>query len=491
MSAAREWAMRTGHLTILASLSLGACGGDDDVMMTADGGRTEGDGGGGEVDSGEPDAGTPPSFAPFVYRYNEEDDETVSAILPLPGGDLLLAGTVTDIRLGREAILARVAGLGDSAGQVMWQTKISTEVSDVPLAILPWGEAQYGVLVVTGTRAGGITENDLLVHVFDEDGGAVEQVVWSAPDQSLNPKAAFPTEDGAIVVGDIRPEGLSQTSGWVGRLRRDGSVAWGFQIGGDRGDTFSSVAEAGGLFVALGGTFSVGDVFDQDLFLVAFDAEGAVQWQQAIGTDELEVDGHVVGLADGSFLVYGHSGKDAQMDKDLVLIRVGADGAIQSQTRIGTEGGEDTAGDAVALPGGGFALTASRRSETSIDGVLLLADAEGTVQTQRFFSEEGAFMSLRRLAATEDGIFGAGFIEDNTGMENSELDWYLVATSPTGEIPAACEGVTTGDPAFTAQAASEQEVRPTEFDRPGSLPTGVEAAVEATEVTLSARLTCL
>lgn len=253
-------------------------------------------------------------------------ERPIDAVRPLPDGRFVVSGT-------DDAAVARVIVL-DASGAPEW---VSPSLRD-PTAYLALVEglvpplalraADDGRLVVAGTRFGGSWAVAL--------DSTEREVLWRKSYDTFYVEDLRLTADGgAVLVGGYRPPERSASDAPPAALRIDasGEPVWAMEYPQGRSETaqnrrIAPAADNGFLLAA-----SVQDAVEPetfgryDILLLKIGDDGRLQWFAQYGGLYDEIVHGVEALADGGFLVTGHSDSMGDFTEAWVL-RVGADGRI-------------------------------------------------------------------------------------------------------------------------------------------------------------------
>lgn len=200
-----------------------------------------------------------------------------------------------------------------------------------------------------------------LLTKFDP-AGQVEwhRVLGDDKDDEFNSVAATP-DGGAVVAGSTASFGVSGRDGWVAKFKSDGAVEWQYRFGGPNDDDFRAVeTTADGGYVLAGGTNSWG-TGRSDLWIVKLKSNGAIAWERVYGGTDDDAAAAVAWTSDGGLVAAGRTASFGAGYKDVYVIKVKADGAIDWQKAYGG-GGDDEAGGIVQTADHGYAVVGSTDS---------------------------------------------------------------------------------------------------------------------------------
>ena len=185
-------------------------------------------------------------------------------------------GDMVVVSQHRQALLlARISG----SGELTWCRTLDRSDWDLPQGIAATRDG--GVVVAAGAH-----DRYAAVTRFRADGTIAWDRVIGTTDagSGLYALAELPGGD-LIAVGRVRAYNTGNRQGWILRLTKDGNIAWQKSIGGDGEDGLYRVVAGKDRILALGGTKSTARG-DADGWLVAFDADGTIREQTAVGTEQ-------------------------------------------------------------------------------------------------------------------------------------------------------------------------------------------------------------
>ena len=205
----------------------------------------------------------------------------------------------------------------------------------------------------------------------------------------------------------------------VFRLAPDGSILWHTTLGGGSIDFEGGiVATADGGYIVAGTSYST-DIPGAanhgvcDVYLAKLDAQGAIMWQRLYGGSS---EDWVIALAptsDGGCVAAGSSSSEdipgvaGHSDGDFYVIKFDTDGALQWQNLYDVEYG-DSASSIRQTADRGFIIAGSSRkdySSTSYIAHVLKLDPEGSLQWSKRYSSS-VFYDV--LEAPDGGYLAAG-----------------------------------------------------------------------------------
>lgn len=266
-------------------------------------------------------------------------------------------------------------------GSVAWQRTYGGAGADWLGAVEQTADGGY---IVAATSASFSAAQDFWVLKLSPDGTPVWQRTYGGADhekanavqQTLD---AAGQPNGYVVAGDS----WSFTSGrgadaWVLRLRMDGSVVWQMGYGGDTGDgaeavrqTFDASGSPSGFIV--GGPLSAVDGgINSNAWLLRLSNDGSVAGMSHyggcgdVGMSGFELVRSLRQTTDGGFVAVGYSQDATTAQRDLLLLKVRADGSLPFCGLVsGANEVAVTATNATALATSAAGMTAAATSEAT------------------------------------------------------------------------------------------------------------------------------
>lgn len=227
-----------------------------------------------------------------------------------------------------------------------------------------------GGYVFAGTTDSNSVYIDPWVAKLDGRGGVIwskrYETPWNDTAQALDVAG-----DGTIyVVGNSQSYGTGSPSRsenlWVLKLQADGAIEWQKAIGAERADRGFSVKALpeGGAIVAAS---MVRANFQADLWLIKFRSDGSIEWQKSYGggaaaQHDLPSSYNAISLApDGDIYVSATTESYGAGLRESWLLRLNPDGSIQWQKTLGGLK-HDLGGAVVALADGGAVVAGTTES---------------------------------------------------------------------------------------------------------------------------------
>lgn len=291
------------------------------------------------------------------------------------------------------------------------------------------------LVVLASTDSFGTLTGDAWLIRLDADGRAVARfLAGNAAPGGLD--GAVILEDGGAVFShrNVRDIFIRHEAS-ISRMNADGSIAWTTDVVADPGRFFVNdlIAMSNGTFIGVGQA-ALSDAGPHVGWVIAFDADGSVLWQQYHGgviDTGISFDSGIE-TAGGGFAVTGSMASGAN-GEDLLVAQLTGAGAIQWVSTLGGSGG-DRGASLVELPGGGFAIAGSTDSFTSSGhaGWIVRVNAMGGLMWDAVLGD-AEWSDLQAIALGADGrIVALGRISE-PGFPTNDL-WALGLDPATGGI---------------------------------------------------------
>lgn len=187
---------------------------------------------------------------------------------------------------------------------------------------------------------------------------------------------------------------------------------------------YASVGE----YIAIGSTNGAGAGL-YDGWLVKFDSEGDLKWQQTFGGTADDYFSSIIKTSDNGFLITGTSFSNSVGLEDVWLLKLNATGLPQWEKRFGGTS-TDLGMNSVQISDGTFIVSATTLSkgEGSFDHWLLKVDGNGNLISDKTFGTN-AYEAYAQIMQKPDGNFFISGVYETSGnrdfqvMEiNSNLD---------------------------------------------------------------------
>jgi hypothetical protein len=244
----------------------------------------------------------------------------------------------------------------DVQGNQRWFTKLGTAAADRGYAVAADADGSIYVGGYTKGELGGVNagDKDVFLAKLDAEGKQVWVRQFGSAGEEKGMALAVSGE-GVYLAGmtaGALGEQVGDLDGFVARFDREGNRVWVKQVGTEQADEFWAMTADGTGGVLLTG-YTAGDFAgnlagDKDLIVARIDASGAVVWKDQLGTAGND-KGAAIARDETGFVVAGFTdgALQAAVGKfDAVLVRYKADQTRGSVRQFGTI--EDDGADAFA-----------------------------------------------------------------------------------------------------------------------------------------------
>ncbi len=294
-------------------------------------------------------------------------------------------------------------------------------------------------------------------------GGNYEDVLYSLQ-QTADGGYILGGRSTSNISGDKTENSLGSEDYWVVKLDATGTIQWQNTIGGNGIEFLFSLQQTADGGYILGG-YSESNVSgdktenslgNADYWVVKLNALGAIQWQNTIGGNDIDVLNSIQQTADGGFILGGNSHSNISGDKtenslgsaDYWVVKLNATGAIQWQNTIGGDGFDllfsiqQTADGGYILGGFSSSNISGDKTENALgneDYWVVKLNATGAIQWQNTIGGNG-IDELNSIQLTADGgyILGGSSNSNISGdkTENSlgEEDYWVIKLNAAGVI---------------------------------------------------------
>lgn len=369
----------------------------------------------------------------------------------------------------------------DDADLVIWQGSYGGSQGEFIYGLI---QSQDGGYLLTGSSSSGASgdktedsrgEVDYWIVKLDGSGN----IQW---DKTLGGELqdgaynSVETADGGFIVsgfsnssnfGDRTEPNLGSSDVWLAKLSSSGALIWENAIGGDNGEDGNCLLKTSDGNYIVGG-YSSSNISDDksensvggsgmpDFWIVKFDDNGNILWDNTIGGFGDDTLKSMTATNDGGFILAGRSDSEVGADKseahrglsDIWLVKVSSNGAIQWDKTIGGAA-SDVADTVIQTSDGGYLVGGNSESNISGDKTepsnggsdywILKLSVSGSIEWQKTIggSEDE---NCTVLYETADGNFVAaglsrsGISGDRTEPSRGEYDYWLVRLNPSGEI---------------------------------------------------------
>lgn len=314
----------------------------------------------------------------------------------------------------------------DADGTELWCTTLGSEsAADRAYGVASNGEGgAYVTGYTSGAVAGGSSAGDkdaIVAHIAAD--GTVDWVTQFGSSGEDKGFAAARASDGGVYVGGIAGAAMPGASsaggydGWVAKFAADGTREWMSQIGTSSTDQISGlVATATGVAVTgfTGGALNGESKGDNDVFVAAFDAAGALEWSIQDGSSGDDRGAAIAIDASGDLLVVGHtSGAIATPSGgvDIFSMTLSPSGVIAERGQLGSvaRDGADEWDEANLYIAGGGSTWVQALTYGRVDGATNTGSGDIALTRLSFDAVvDGASADGGASGGSGDGGAGAG-----------------------------------------------------------------------------------
>lgn len=195
----------------------------------------------------------------------------------------------------------------DSQGYLEWSRTYGGTSHDYAYSVQQTADGGY--IVAGYTRSFGAAYNDVYLIKTDYLGYIAWSRTYGGSDGDYGYSVQQTTDEGYMVAGYTYSFGEGYDSdAYLIKTDYLGYVAWSRTYGGtgyDRGYSVEQTADQG--YILTGGTDSFGEMYDENVYLVKTDSSGDVVWARTYGDTAWEYGRCVRQTADGGYIVVRHA----------------------------------------------------------------------------------------------------------------------------------------------------------------------------------------
>ena len=357
------------------------------------------------------------------------DDDAYSVQQTADGG-YILAGYTNPYEAGDKDGVWLIKT--DAAGVGQWDQTFGGAEFDVAYSVRQTADGGYILAGCTGFYE---HEDIIDAWLIKTDATGVEQwdQTFGGSGRDVIKSVQQTTDGGYILAGYTESYGAGNNDGWLIKTDAVGVEQWSKTFGGSSYDKAWSVQQTtDGGYILAGYTESYGAGND-DAWLIKTNAEGIEQWSQTFGGSGRDVIKSVQQTTDGGYILAGTIYLGEISNEDAWLIKTNATGIEQwSQTFGGSNW--DWINSVQQTTDGGYILaggTDSYGNETGReDAWLIKTDVAGTKQWSQTFGnfESDENSEFRSVQQTTDGSYIlAGYTDQS--YETSGSDAWLIKVS--------------------------------------------------------------
>ncbi|RPI17286.1 MAG: T9SS C-terminal target domain-containing protein [Ignavibacteriae bacterium] len=248
-------------------------------------------------------------------------------------------------------------------------------------------------------------------------GGTNSDVAWSI---------TLSADGGYVTSGITSSFGSGFNDIYLIKFDANGAVQWTKTIGGIKNDGGNSIIRTTDNGYAVAGTTLSYGAGNYDFFIVKLDVNGAVQWSRTIGGAYLETALSITQTTDGGYAVTGFTLSFGSPPGyyDMYVVKLDSGGSLQWSSSIGSTG-NDLAYSIVQSSDGGYAVAGSYLKQFCI----VKLNSDGTLQWSKIMDGIGYCISLIRTA--DNGYAMTGY---KYGISTTDADMCIVKLDSNGTV---------------------------------------------------------
>jgi len=366
------------------------------------------------------------SHIEFQRALGGEGDEECLSILEVKDKEkgYLISGNTQGVGAGkRDFFLTRI----DSVGRHMWTKTYGGKDNEFGGFVEKTTEDSF--VLVGYTESYNQDNNQILLIKVDMTGN----VLWSKTiglDRSVYASTLTVVRDGGFVIlgetinnsGEVKHSDILVT-----KTDKDGNILWSKIIGGDRTDYGYSISETIDHGYIIGGETNSFGKGDWDYYFVKLKENGDIEWTRAFGTDSSDFGRVARQAPDGTFILGGTCVTSKDVDMEIGLIRVDANGGLIWAKTMGGQGAEYLL-DLITLDDKSFAIAGYTSSFglNQEDAFISILDFDGKMKWMKSYGGPEEDHGVALCKTTNDGIILAG---QTSGFGAKGKDVMLIKTT--------------------------------------------------------------
>jgi hypothetical protein len=253
----------------------------------------------------------------------------------------------------------------DPNGNQEWQKTFGGSGSD-------WGSsvrqtADGGYIIAGTTDYFGVWNDDVYIIKTNSEGELKWQRIFGGTNSDWGNSVQQTYDGGYIIAGNTYSFGAGDADVYLIKTDSGGNLKWQKTFGGSGFDWGRSVQQTtDGGFIIAGSTFSFGDPYYEDIYLIKTDPNGNLLWQKTFGGKDDDWGLSVQQASDGGYIIAGTTGSFGAGYGDVYLIKTDPNGNLLWQKTFGgsdwdggnsvqqtSDGGYIIAGDTYSFGAGG------------------------------------------------------------------------------------------------------------------------------------------
>ena len=286
-----------------------------------------------------------------------------------------------------------------------------------------------GFIIAGGTEPFGAGSRDVYLIKTDPNGNLQWQKTFGGSDSDSGSSVQQTTDGGFIIAGGTRSFGAGGDDVYLIKTDPNGNLQWQKTFGGSYWDEGHSVQQTadGGYIIAGYYTYSFGEKFYSDVYLIKTDPNGNLQWEKTFDGSDWDEGHSVQQTADGGYIVAGFYRYffDDGSYSDVYLIKTDPNGNLQWEKTFGGIS-YDKGYSVQQTTDCGFIITGFTNSfgAGSSDVYLIKTNSDGNSVWQRTFGGIG-YDEGHSVQQTADGGY---IIAGDTSAGGGDV--YLIKLEP-------------------------------------------------------------
>ncbi|MBN1271483.1 MAG: hypothetical protein JXB26_04360 [Candidatus Aminicenantes bacterium] len=351
------------------------------------------------------------------------------AVIETSKGDILAVGVTKKIFQANGDILLVCT---DRTGNIKWTRTYGGEGDDMGWAIM---ELPSGELMLAGTGVGDHNPSrDMMVIKTDGNGKVIWTKTYGTEKEEYGWDMIACSDGHFMIAGEVTVDGeyaKGNQDVFVIKMDADGEKLWSKTYGGQKSDRCYSLTRGKNGYYLLGSTNGLGKG-DQDAYLIKIDDEGKKLWEKTYGSEKFDMGHDIFETHDGNLAIIGYSKTNSKGENDAWVMKVDVHGHVLWETVYGGEE-EDRAVNGLQDKEGNFYITGYTKSyNASIwDLFLLKIDSHGETKWWRNHSGINADLGYGISLSKDGGILLSG---QTFSFGNQEGDLWLLKTDTNGKI---------------------------------------------------------
>ncbi len=348
------------------------------------------------------------SHEEFQHAVGGEGEDECLNILEVKDKEkgYLISGNTQGIGAGkRDFYLSRI----DSVGKLMWTKTYGGKDNEFGGFVEKTNDDNF--VLVGYTESFNSDNNQILLIKVDPKGS----ILWSKTiglDRSVYATTLTVVRDGGIVIlGETinKESKIKHSDILVTKTDKDGNILWSKIIGGERTDYGYSISETIDHGYIIGGETNSFGKGDWDFYFVKLKESGDIEWTRAFGTDSSDYGRVARQAPDGTFILGGTCVTGKDVDMEIGLVRVDANGGLIWAKTMGGQSAEYLL-DLVTLDEKSFAIagyTSSFGLEQE-DAFICILDYNGKMKWMKSYGGPQEDHGVALCKTTNEGIILAG-----------------------------------------------------------------------------------